>query len=166
MTVCWHTPNQRVDDSRLNLSYDSSSIRMTSTTLVVRTSGSGTGTLFRTYSFSTPTQAHLAHELISFLCIPHLNDNRATAGLDERGGKGTNGGVWEWTSTLLHDHAGFFPTTHFPGYSTDFFDDKHHVALGGSYATIPRLAGRRTVRNFYQHNYPYPWVGARVAYNA
>ncbi|KAI9571718.1 C-type lectin protein [Boletus coccyginus] len=89
----------------------------------------------------------------------------ATAGLDEYGGKGTNGGVWEWTSTLLRDHTGLFPTTHFPGYSTDFFDDKHHVALGGSYATIPRLAGRRTVRNFYQHNYPYPWVGARVVYD-
>ena len=44
------------------------------------------------------------------------------------------------------------------GYSTDFFDDKYHVAFGGSYATIPRLAGRRTVRNFYQHNYPSPWV--------
>lgn len=89
----------------------------------------------------------------------------ATAGLDECHGKGTNGGVWEWTSTLLSDHAGLFPTAHFPGYSTDFFDGKHHVALGASYATMPRLAGRRTVRNFYQHNYPYPWVGARVVYD-
>jgi formylglycine-generating enzyme required for sulfatase activity len=49
-------------------------------------------------------------------------------------------------------------------YSTDFFDDKHHVVLGASYATIPRL-GRKTMRNFYQHNYPYPWVGARVVYD-
>jgi len=89
----------------------------------------------------------------------------ATAGLDERGGKGTNGGVWEWTSTVLSDHEGLFPTTHFPGYSTDFFDGKHQIVLGGSYVTIPRLAGRRTVRNFYQHNYPYPWVGARVVYD-
>jgi len=90
----------------------------------------------------------------------------ATTGLDEHDGKGTNGGVWEWTSTLLDDHEGLFPTTHFPGYSTDFFDGKHHIALGGSYATMPRLAGRRTLRNFYQHNYPYPWVGARVVYDA
>ncbi|KAF8448703.1 C-type lectin protein [Boletus edulis BED1] len=90
----------------------------------------------------------------------------ATAGLDEHDGKGTNGGVWEWTSTFLDDHEGLFPTTHFPGYSTDFFDGKHHIALGGSYATMPRLAGRRTLRNFYQHNYPYPWVGARVVYDA
>ncbi|KAG8221369.1 C-type lectin protein [Butyriboletus roseoflavus] len=90
----------------------------------------------------------------------------ATAGLDEYSGKGTNGGVWEWTSTLFCDHEGLFPTTHFPGYSTDFFDGKHHVSLGGSYATMPRLAGRRTARNFYQHNYPYPWLGARVVYDA
>lgn len=37
--------------------------------------------------------------------------------------------------------------------------------LGASYATIPRLGERCTVRNFYQHNYPYPWVGARIVYD-
>ncbi|KAL1746203.1 C-type lectin protein [Schizophyllum fasciatum] len=80
-------------------------------------------------------------------------------------GRGSNGGVWEWTSTKFDMHAGLTPTALFPGYSTDFFDGKHHVVLGASYATIPRL-GRRTVRNFYQHNYPYPWVAARVVYDA
>ncbi len=50
-------------------------------------------------------------------------------------------------------------------YSSDFFDGKHQVVLGASYATIPRLGDRRMVRNFYQHNYPYPWVGARIAYD-
>ncbi|KAH7917459.1 hypothetical protein BV22DRAFT_1108567 [Leucogyrophana mollusca] len=89
----------------------------------------------------------------------------ATTGCEELGGRGSNGGVWEWTSTLLSGHDGLVPTKHFAGYSTDFFDEKHHVALGASYATIPRIAGRRTVRNFYQHNYPYPWVGARVVYD-
>ena len=51
-------------------------------------------------------------------------------------------------------------------YSTDFFDTHHQVVIGGSYATIPRLAERRTVRNYYQHNYQYAWVGARIAYDA
>ena len=51
-------------------------------------------------------------------------------------------------------------------YSTDFFDTHHQVVIGGSYTTIPRLAERRTVRNYYQHNYPYAWVGARIAYDA
>ncbi|KAL1681839.1 C-type lectin protein [Schizophyllum commune] len=79
-------------------------------------------------------------------------------------GAGSNGGVWEWTSTLFDTHPGLTPTNLFPGYSTDFFDTKHQVVLGASYATIPRL-GRRTVRNFYQHNYPYPWVAGRVVYD-
>ncbi|KAL1723779.1 C-type lectin protein [Schizophyllum commune] len=79
-------------------------------------------------------------------------------------GAGSNGGVWEWTSTLFDTHPGLTPTQLFPGYSTDFFDTKHQVVLGASYATIPRL-GRRTVRNFYQHNYPYPWVAGRVVYD-
>ena len=98
----------------------------------------------------------------------HWHPLPATAGLDVDGperGRGSNGGVWEWTATVLDAHEGFAGTGIFPGYSADFFDGKHQVVLGASYATIPRLADRRTVRNFYQHNYPYPWVGARVAYD-
>jgi len=90
----------------------------------------------------------------------------ATALGGEYGGRGSNGGVWEWTSTALDFHGGFVGTSIFPGYSSDFFDTKHQVVLGASYATMPRLADRRTLRNFYQHNYPYAWVGARVAYDA
>ncbi|KAK2464199.1 hypothetical protein APHAL10511_003656 [Amanita phalloides] len=90
---------------------------------------------------------------------------RATTGLTEYEGRGSNGGIWEWTSTVFDAHDGLFPTRLFTGYSTDFFDSKHHVVLGGSYATVPRLASRRTLRNFYQHNYPYAWVGARVVYD-
>ncbi|PFH46722.1 hypothetical protein AMATHDRAFT_153991 [Amanita thiersii Skay4041] len=88
----------------------------------------------------------------------------ATMGLDQYQGRGSNGGVWEWTSTVFDTHEGLSPTNLFTGYSTDFFDTKHQVVLGASYATIPRLC-RRTLRNFYQHNYPYPWVSARVVYN-
>ncbi|KAK7045684.1 hypothetical protein VNI00_007517 [Paramarasmius palmivorus] len=94
----------------------------------------------------------------------HWHPVPATAGLDINQGKGSNGGVWEWTSTVFDNHEGLVPTKLFTGYSTDFFDTKHQVVLGASYATIPRLA-RRTVRNFYQHNYPYPWVSARVVYD-
>ncbi|KAF8635186.1 hypothetical protein AX17_003962 [Amanita inopinata Kibby_2008] len=95
----------------------------------------------------------------------HWHPTPATTGLDDYQGRGSNGGVWEWTSTVFDTHEGLSPTKLFVGYSTDFFDMKHQVVLGASYATIPRLAGRRTVRNFYQHNYPYAWVGARVVYD-
>src|ERR1700694_5388253 len=44
----------------------------------------------------------------------------------------------------------------------DFFDTKHKVVLGGSWATLPRIAGRRTFRNWYQAGYGYAWAGARV----
>src|SRR5271170_6817810 len=44
----------------------------------------------------------------------------------------------------------------------DFFDTKHKVVLGGSWATLPRVAGRRTFTNWYQAGYGYAWAGARV----
>ncbi|KAF5388839.1 hypothetical protein D9757_005606 [Collybiopsis confluens] len=88
-----------------------------------------------------------------------------TAGSSLSSPRGTNGGVWEWTSTFFASHPGLVPTNLFTGYSEDFFDGAHMVVLGASYATIPRLASRRTVRNFWQHNYPYAWVGGRVVYD-
>jgi len=54
-------------------------------------------------------------------------------GLAEFGGKGSNGGVWEWTSTKFDTHDGFVPTKLFTGYSEDFFDTKHHVAVSISW---------------------------------
>ena len=49
-----------------------------------------------------------------------------------QGGKGSNGGVWEWTSTVLGTHRGFKGTNIFPGYSADFFDTKHQVVVGNA----------------------------------
>ncbi|KAL0960797.1 hypothetical protein HGRIS_005816 [Hohenbuehelia grisea] len=89
----------------------------------------------------------------------------ATTGGDRNGGKGSNGGVWEWTSTVLDKVDSFVPSKLYPGYSADFFDDAHNVVLGGSFGTIPRIAERRSVRNWYQRNYPYPWIGGRIAYD-
>jgi len=89
----------------------------------------------------------------------------ATTGGERYGGKGSNGGVWEWTSTVFDKVDGFVPSKLYPGYSMDFFDGKHQVVMGGSYATIPRISERRSFRNWYQRNYPYPWVGARVVYD-
>jgi hypothetical protein len=86
-------------------------------------------------------------------------------------------------------HEGFKTSSLCPGYSAEFFDAHHNAVvrgkprltvtvslspvcahsvvskIGGSYATTPRLAGRRAGRNWYQRNYPYAWNGARVAYD-
>lgn len=52
-----------------------------------------------------------------------------TMGLDAQSGKGTNGGVWEWTATAFEGHEGLVPTDLFTGYSADFFDGKHQVSV-------------------------------------
>ncbi|KAF2240140.1 hypothetical protein EV356DRAFT_438136 [Viridothelium virens] len=77
-------------------------------------------------------------------------------------GRAEMGGVWEWTSSALEKHGGYEPMELYPGFSADFFDGKHNIVLGGSWATHPRLAGRKSFVNWYQRNYPYVWAGARV----
>lgn len=42
---------------------------------------------------------------------------------------GHNGGVWEWTSTLLEGYQGFEKSEVYPGYSTDFYDGLHQVVV-------------------------------------
>ncbi|KAF2103583.1 hypothetical protein NA57DRAFT_33375 [Rhizodiscina lignyota] len=81
-------------------------------------------------------------------------------------GQGELGGAWEWTSTVLEKHDGFEPMRLYPAYTADFFDGKHNIVLGGSWATHPRVAGRKTFVNWYQHNYPYVWAGARLVRDA
>lgn len=85
-----------------------------------------------------------------------------TARGDTLAGQAGMGGVWEWTSSPLTRHAGFEPMSLYPAYTSDFFDGKHNVVLGGSWATHPRIAGRRSFVNWYQRNYPYAWAGARL----
>lgn len=77
-------------------------------------------------------------------------------------GQGAMGGVWEWTSSPLTKHEGFEPMALYPAYTSDFFDGKHNVVLGGSWATHPRIAGRKSFVNWYQRNYLYAWAGARL----
>ncbi|MCJ1472359.1 hypothetical protein MMC13_001006 [Lambiella insularis] len=78
-------------------------------------------------------------------------------------GQGQMGGAWEWTSSTLEKHEGFEPMDLYPAYTgmwhlsqlsseillltiiADFFDHKHNIMLGGSWATHPRIAGRKTL---------------------
>lgn len=62
-----------------------------------------------------------------------------------------SGQVWEWTSSWFQPYPGF--SAHpYDGYSLPYFDQRHRVLRGGSWATQPHVR-RATFRNWYQ-----PWV--------
>jgi gamma-glutamyl hercynylcysteine S-oxide synthase len=70
------------------------------------------------------------------------------------------GNGWEWTRTKFSAFPGFAPMAFYPGYSANFFDDKHFVMKGGS----PRTAAcmlRRSFRNWFQPHYPYVYATFR-----
>jgi len=70
------------------------------------------------------------------------------------------GNGWEWTSSVFAPYPGFEPLDRYPGYSADFFDGRHYVMLGGSWATDRRLV-RRSFRNWFQPHYPYVFAKFR-----
>lgn len=92
----------------------------------------------------------------------HWHPVSVTQNGDRLSGQSEMGGVWEWTSTVLEKYEGFEAMDLYPGYTADFFDGKHNIVLGGSWATHPRIAGRKTFVNWYQRNYRYIWAGARL----
>ncbi|KAL2066365.1 hypothetical protein VTL71DRAFT_2436 [Oculimacula yallundae] len=102
---------------------------------------------------------HLENANVGF---KHWHPIAITANGNKLGGQADMGGVWEWTSSSLEKHEGFEPMKLYPAYTADFFDGKHNIVLGGSWATHPRIAGRKTFVNWYQRNYPYAWAGARL----
>ena len=70
------------------------------------------------------------------------------------------GNGWEWTSTVFHPFNGFQPAPFYPGYSADFFDDKHYVLKGASPRTAAPLL-RRPFRNWFRGEYQYAFTGFR-----
>ncbi|KAH8596089.1 DUF323 domain protein [Bisporella sp. PMI_857] len=103
--------------------------------------------------------ANLSNANVGF---KHWHPIAVTGNGNRLAGQSDMGGVWEWTSSPLSRHEGFEPMKLYPAYTADFFDGKHNVMLGGSWATHPRIAGRKTFINWYQRKYPYPWAGARL----
>ncbi|POW19153.1 hypothetical protein PSHT_04954 [Puccinia striiformis] len=106
-----------------------------------------------------------AQNPIGFLNWHPLPPRRPRKGVDGRWRGGWSGGVWEWTSTKFESHPNFKSSDLYPGYSKDFFDGEHNILLGGSWATIPRIAHRPSFVNWYQFKYPYVFAGGRVAYD-
>jgi formylglycine-generating enzyme required for sulfatase activity len=74
------------------------------------------------------------------------------------------GNGWEWTATDFRPLEGFSPyVKSYPGYSADFFDGRHNVVFGASWATDPVFL-RRSFRNWYRSDYPYAFTSFRVAF--
>lgn len=78
------------------------------------------------------------------------------------GAIGMVGNGWELTATVFDRFDGFEPTPEYPEYSVDFFDGKHFVLKGASWATHPMLV-RSSFRNFYQARYPFVFSKFRLA---
>ncbi|MGE5218964.1 MAG: SUMF1/EgtB/PvdO family nonheme iron enzyme [Chloroflexota bacterium] len=71
------------------------------------------------------------------------------------------GNGWELTDTPLAPFPGFSPYIEsYPEYSRDFFDGKHFVVKGASWATDANLL-RASFRNWYQAHYPYVFAKFR-----
>jgi formylglycine-generating enzyme required for sulfatase activity len=71
------------------------------------------------------------------------------------------GNGWELTDTPFAPLPGFTPYMNtYPDYSKDFFDGKHYVVKGGSWATDAALL-RPSFRNWYQAHYPYVFAKFR-----
>src|SRR5215813_14631870 len=71
------------------------------------------------------------------------------------------GNGWELTDTPFAPFPGFtsYMKT-YPDYSKDFFDGKHFVLKGASWATATELL-RASFRNWYQAHYPYVFAKFR-----
>ena len=70
------------------------------------------------------------------------------------------GNGWEWTGSVFSPFPGFERSPFYPGYSADFFDNKHFVLKGASARTALRLA-RPSFRNWFQPHYPNVYAGFR-----
>ena len=86
-------------------------------------------------------------------------------GTDAAGGQlDSVGHVWEWTQTWFAPFPGFraFP---YEGYSVPYFDGRHRVLRGGSWATRPHVR-RPTFRNWYHPGMRAVFAGFRCAEDA
>jgi ergothioneine biosynthesis protein EgtB len=76
------------------------------------------------------------------------------------------GNGWEWTSTPFAPFPGFAPYVRtYAGYSQDFFDGRHLVLKGASWATDDVFV-RRSFRNWFQPHYPYVFAKFRCVWPA
>jgi gamma-glutamyl hercynylcysteine S-oxide synthase len=105
----------------------------------------------------TPSSRHanVAFQACTPAPVGSCPDGASAWGIVELVGNG-----WEWTSSAFGPLPGFTPLPRYPAYSQDFFDDRHFVLCGGSWATARRLL-RKSFRNWFQPHYPYVFTKFR-----
>lgn len=86
------------------------------------------------------------------------------ADLVDGGPRDMLGHVWEWTASPFAPYPGFQPWP-YPGYSQTYFDGRHRVLRGGSWATRP-WARRPSFRNWYTPDTRQIFAGFRCARDA
>lgn len=74
---------------------------------------------------------------------------------------GMVGNGWELTTGVFDEFEGFMPMAEYPEYSASFFDGKHFVLKGASWATHSFLV-RPSFRNFFQARYPFVFSKFRL----
>jgi len=85
-------------------------------------------------------------------------------GVSDYGVRELVGNGWEQTATPFGPLPGFEAWMRtYPGYSADFFDGRHFVVFGASWATSERLT-RRSWRNWYYRHYPHAFTKFRVVW--
>lgn len=95
-----------------------------------------------------------------FRCQPgRRGEHRQSA--TEHGIRSLSGSVWEWVQDAFAPYPGFSPQP-YEGYSQPWFDGRHRVARGGSFASAPSMA-RCSFRNWYTPDMREPALGLRLA---
>lgn len=107
---------------------------------------------------STPSIQHGNFDFVSWSPLPV---GSRPAGASRWGVGELVGNGWELTETPFAPLPGFSPyLKSYPDYSRDFFDGKHFVIKGASWATDKDLL-RPSFRNWYQAHYPYVFAKFR-----
>ena len=100
------------------------------------------------------------HGNFDFACWSPTPVGAHPAGASRWGVHELVGNGWELTDTPFAPLPGFEPMDSYPDYSRDFFDGKHFVLKGASWATDATLL-RPSFRNWYQGHYPYVFAKFR-----
>lgn len=123
MTTSLSTRKCKADVSLPNPSSVYSMTSLSAAMKAAQMSDSGTGTLFREFTRGACVRVDCLQADVSYYTCS------ATTGGSKGSGKGHNGGVWEWTSTVFDNYEGFVSSKLYPGYVSSILAQSMHLIL-------------------------------------